>query len=511
METKEATKLEEVKISPSQEILKEVPLKPIDPIFINTPTGAAAIFGHEYISKKMLQVIGIVLSHDAFEITYHGVKSIIFRTDGYPKEGDKQICANFAPDVCGISINMEKTLEKAIERSLDHPATSLMTSWWIEMLLNFGHELHHAVRWDSERDKLSDNKEAQAKEETLAENYSNELITALVQQYDIEPPQIAEEIWFNSQIMELLSGKENDRWAKDQQDMLNHGYLWKHVPADGTEETILLQSFKDVICLIMDGDETSEEWNKETTSLPDGVKTLDEQLNGKKITTISSHHDKPDDPVVPTQNPTIPVQQTYYQDDDDRDYNDFTDPIAPTQQPVQQPQPQPVFTANTGLQHDAATVSKIAKQVYMKMYNFIFTNCGPIPNSDLGFSKPEAVCLTPIPLTDEERLIFVSMNHLDVNGRWCTDVPTTNGLFGKVMKNTKLPSYEVFLNVNGVTHKRLFIPQNPMKRNSAGQLTQRASEARAGSAIAYVIIPSDGTKTEYGPSIVNGEYKVPLR
>lgn len=145
----------------------------------------------------------------------------------------------------------------------------------------------------------------------------------------------------------------------------------------------------------------------------------------------------------------------------------------------------------------------------MKMYNHIFTQCGQLKESDVGFSKPEAVCLTAIPLTDEEKTIFVSMNHLDINGRWCTDVPTTNGLFGKVMKNTKLPSYETFLNVNGITHKRLFIPQNPAKRNSAGQLTQRASEARAGNAIAYVIIPSEGAATEYGPSITNGTYNPP--
>ena len=99
---------------------KKEPLNPVDPIFINTPTGSVAIFGHEFVSKKMLQVLGIVLSHDAFEITYHGVKSIVFRTDGYPKDEGRSICANFAPDVCGISINLEKTIEKAIEGSMDH-------------------------------------------------------------------------------------------------------------------------------------------------------------------------------------------------------------------------------------------------------------------------------------------------------------------------------------------------------------------------------------------------------
>jgi hypothetical protein len=67
----------------AQQVLKKS--APVDPVFINTPTGTVAVFGHKYVSKNMLQMLGTALIHDAFETIYHGVKSVVFRIDGYPK------------------------------------------------------------------------------------------------------------------------------------------------------------------------------------------------------------------------------------------------------------------------------------------------------------------------------------------------------------------------------------------------------------------------------------------
>ncbi|MCK4526510.1 hypothetical protein KAW18_03995 [candidate division WOR-3 bacterium] len=502
----------------STEEVKE-PLKPVNPIFINTPTGTLAVFGHEYVAKEMLKLIGTILSHDAFEIEYHGIKSIVFRTDGYPKENGVSVCATFAPDVCGVAINMEKTLEKAIERSMDHPEMSLLASWWTEMLFNFGHEVHHGVAWNVERKELVNDETKRQEEEEQAEEYSDSLMVTLAQDYDIEPPAIKDEIWFNTQITELLSGKAEDTWAKNQQEMLDNKYLWKHVPEEG--EPVILSTFKDLVCLIFNGDIEADEWNKDTIKIPVGVKTLDEQLNGKKITIDSSSDDLPieqDNPLVQDMPST---QISYNEDDDMGSYDMYQEPITiPIQTPVQTPvqtsvapifpsTPLPANIHSSGIQYDGATISRIARQVYMKMYDFIFRNCSPLRDSDVGFANPEAVCSIPVPLTDEEKIIFVSMNHNDINGRWCSDVPTTNGLLGKIMKNTKLPSYELTMNVNGVTHKRLLIPQNPAKRNATGQLTQRAVEARAGNCIAYIMNPDDNTNAKWGPYIVNREYKTP--
>lgn len=492
---------------------------PINPTLIDTPTGSVMVWGFEHVSAKMLDVLKIMLSHDPFESVYHGVKSMVFRTDNYPKKGENPICASFSPDVCGIAINMDKTLERSLDRSMKHPETSLFASWWIEMLLNFGHELHHGVRWDTDGAKLHNKRKtlAEEDEEERAEKYANTLIIELAQEYDIEIPDIKEEVWFNNQISELFEGKnDSDKWGKSQKEMITEKIIWKHEPKNGPP--VRISTFKDLICLISDGDTTAEEWNKPTIPLTPNTPTLDTQLNGKTITTNAAGEQgevvQPVTPAVAAPNSATGIyvneiedydiyeeSEEYNDDENNRGYGQPITSVQPTFDKIPE-------TPQAESQIDIATINKIAKGVYMKMYNFIFKNCGPLRNSDVGFSNPEAVLTTLLPLTPEESEIFVSMDHMDVNGRWCPGVSTANGLLGKVMKNTKLPCYEVTLNVNGAIHQRLFIPQNPNKRPN-GVLTQRALETRAGDAIAYIIVKDDETNNKWGPYIINGEYRLP--
>lgn len=484
------------------------------PIIIDTPTGLVVIWESENVSKRMIEMLGIILSHDAFENIYHGVKSVVFRTDGYPKEGDHSVCANYAPDVGGIAINMVKTLERTLDRSMDHPETSLLASWWLEMLLNFNHEIHHGVLWDTERNDLYNNPKKIEEEEERAEKYAESIIQDLAKEYDIETPNFEDEPWFHNQIMELLKGK-GDEWSKNQEEMLANGWLWKHKPKDGEE--IIISTFKDFVCLISNGDIESPEWNKPTIqhTATNNSATLDEQIYGKKVT-INAAGVTEEIAITATGTPPVTNNATtdpYYFDDaygnGDYEEDDEKYQVPTSVQPLPVlPEPLPVLPAqqaSTDQDIQMDTVKRITKQVYMKMYDFIFKNCGPLKDSDVGFSNPEAVLTSAIPLTDEEKTIFVSMDHNDPNGRWCPNVSTENGLLGKVMKNTRLPSYEVGLVINGLTYKRLLIPQNPAKRRN-GQLTQRAVEARAGNAISYI---KDQINNTWGPYMINGEYHIP--
>lgn len=506
---------------------------PIHPTAIITPTGLVMVWGFEHVSAKMLNVLKTMLSHDAFENVYHGIKSVVFRTDGYPKEGDKPICASFAPDVCGIAINMDKTLERAIDRSMDHPETSLFASWWIEMVLNFGHEIHHGVRWHTDRAKLYGNDEMLKEEERRAENYCDDVIIELAQEYDIEMPSIEEETWFNNQIIELFSGKdESDEWAKSQKEMIVERTIWRHESKDNAP--VVISTFKDLVCLISNGDIESEEWNKETILLKPNAPTLDEQLNGKK-TTINAAGEQGEviqpSPAPAATDPANPDFASGVYVDEYEDYSDiyeegvgeYDDPIVQPQAPAVQPAAQPAAakpaatafpfdnmpaqqTTQTDTQYDMATANRIIQGVYMKMYDFIFKNCGHQKDAsiDISFTNPDAVLTTFLSLTEEERSIVVSMDHMDINGRWCPGVSTKNGLLGKVMKNAKLPAYEIALNVNGAIHRRLLIPQNHNKRNN-GVLSQRAVEARAGDAIAYI---KNSDTDAWVARITNGEYSL---
>lgn len=495
---------------------------PIDPIFINTPTGTVAVYGHEHVSTKLLQVVGTILSHDAFETVYHGVKSIIFRTDGYPKKGTNNVLATFSPDVGGIAINMVKTAERAIERSIDHPETSVLASWWIEMIMNFSHEIHHGVRWNTNGDELHNSEGKRMEEEERAEKYSETLLVDLAKEYDIEPAAMDDEVWFKNHIDEFLA-KNNDAWAQKQNTMIEEKQLWTCKQENGKITTIT--SFKDLMCLLTNDNIEADVWNKPTIEVPTGVLTLDEQVNGKKAVmdttgTMTEYVQEQLAPVV------APIEEVAFADNSDYDeyYDDIIEPVtnfsSPGEEMVAPVAPiipvvvapvEPEVHEDTTSENktNMAEIGRIAQQVYTKMYNHIFTQCGPQQNSDVGFTNPEAVCSKPIQLTTEESAMFTSMNHLDMNGRWCTDIPTTNGLLGKVMKNTKLPAYEVNIRVNGQLHKRMLMPQNPAKTNATGQLTNRAVEARAGNNIAYVMNPSDNTANKWGPSIINGEYKLP--
>lgn len=486
---------------------------PINPTVVETPAGLVLVWGFEHVSAKMLDVLKVVLSHDGFDMIYHGIKSVVFRIDGFPKVNGKSVCATFSPDVSGISINLEKTLEKTIERSMDHPETSLLASWWIEMLLNFGHEAHHGVRWDTDREKLHANEGLLLeKEELLAEKYAESLISELVKEYNVEMPPIEEEVWFNSQISELFDGKGEDLWAKTQKEMLTEKIVWRCEPKDSEE--VVVHTFKEFICLITKGNINSEEWSKPTVTLDNDAPTLDEQVNGKKVTMNATGEQKETVKPPPTPAATNPASSDFAGGmfvDDDEDCDIYEEDEEYDPEPAQLVQP--VVTAQfdnqqphtTTQPHNMAVLSRIVQTVYTKMYKFIFTNCGQLKNSEIGFSNPEAVLTTPLPLTEEEKEVFVSMNHLDVNGRWCPNVSTANGLLGKVMSKTKLPAYEVVLNVNGTLHRRLFIPQNPGKRNN-GVLTQRALEAQSGDTIAYT---KNSETNVWGPYFVNGEYKLP--
>lgn len=521
--------MQEAKSTTAQEIMV-----PINPTTLNTPTGLVLVWGFEHVSAKMLGVLKVMLSYDAFERVYHGIKSIVFRTDGYPKEGDRSICASFAPDVGGIAINMDKTLERAMERSMDNPETSLFASWWIEMLLNFGHEIHHGVRWHTDRAKLYGNNEMLEEEEERAEKYCNEIIVELAQEYDIELPSIEEEVWFNNQAAELFSGKDSsDEWGKTQKEMITEGIIWRHEPKNSAP--VVITTFKDLMCLISNGDVASEEWSKPTIPLEPNMPTLDEQLNGKTVVmNAAGEQSKVVQPAATNPASNDFAAGVYVDDAEDYSniyeegvgeygYDDQDDqellPVQPVTQHVFVPPvvpPVPVTSAvpfdnippaqqDDQEPYDLATVNRVAKDVYTKMFHFIFQNCGPLRDSDVGFSNPDAVVTTPLQLTPEESSIFVSMDHLDINGRWCPGVSTKGGLLGKVMKNTKLPSYEVKLLVNGAVHRRLFIPQNPNKRKN-GILTQRALEARSGDTIAYI---KNQDTDEWGPYFINGEYRLP--
>ena len=151
--------------------------------------------------------------------------------------------------------------------------------------------------------------------------------------------------------------------------------------------------------------------------------------------------------------------------------------------------------------------------MYYKIYNHIFGQCQWQLQSDIGFLRPEAVAEIPIQLDGEEMQVVVKSDCLDPQGRFCPQMPTSNGqLRGYIASKTKLPMFKIYINDGGQELCRLIMPQNPAKRQGVGPQApykKTALQARGGSAIMYIMEGNDAlaqqTGKKYHCKIVDGQ------
>lgn len=140
-------------------------------------------------------------------------------------------------------------------------------------------------------------------------------------------------------------------------------------------------------------------------------------------------------------------------------------------------------------------VREITFGVYNRIVAHIWNRCGKptvFPTADTqGYGTNIInVCncfREPIELSPEEKLVVVGFDHLNPDtGRWETNIPTANGLFGFVGKNAQIPIYKIHINSGqGIETLRLIMPQNP--NNSS----KSADEARRGVHIVFVMDGAD--------------------
>lgn len=151
--------------------------------------------------------------------------------------------------------------------------------------------------------------------------------------------------------------------------------------------------------------------------------------------------------------------------------------------------------------------AEIMLGVYTKCFNHIFGNCGQLLNSAKGFAYPAAVVDIPIELTDEEKQVVVGYNyHGDINphnGRniWCQSGTEAGIIKGFVGTGQGLPSYKLYINMDGVQICRLLLPQNPNKMKGE-HLGAKAVLARKGLAIMYIMEGDDAVKNAGGKQLL---------
>jgi hypothetical protein len=157
------------------------------------------------------------------------------------------------------------------------------------------------------------------------------------------------------------------------------------------------------------------------------------------------------------------------------------------------PQPTPTTYAPNNLAPEI--IQETIKQVYLRLYHAIFTKCGWTQNPQTGrffFSNPGAV-LNGVDISDIIRYfgaanLVMEYNTLNAQGIGPVAESAANGMVrGTIFKNSGLPGFELFLNINGRRIKRVFVPQNPEKRNAQNAYSNTAVEAQSGHYLAWII------------------------
>lgn len=469
-------------------MVKEKEKEVFDPIWLNTPTGAVTVYGHEWVSKQVLNIIGACLNSPEFKENHHGVYTIVFTTESVKDAEDEEVYAMFFPEVKSIVINLSRMWDNAMEEALsEDKQISAVCALQHNLLFHTFHDIHHAASYAGGVDIFDLSEQEHEKSSTWA----NDKIIELAKSIDIEPDwknepffsQIIEETFIN------LQEDEKDTIALKAKKLIEEGIMVS-IEEEG-KETIDIVSFRDYIKLLTEDEEGWEEKVLQKNFI-ESTSTTIEQPSVPQEEIIDETIDLPwekgegvlfgGSPIKTTGHPETMVAATFGAQ--------TTIPVTPVT-PISAVLPAPNFipAQTKPLSYptnniDPSTVPGIMAQVFMACYQHIFTNCRALPNSDIPFQVPEFVTQQPIDLNQISgaSAVVVAADINDTQGNWAQEKQLENGmLYGNLKKNTKLPGYTLHLNVNGEHHIRALIPQNP----NTGSAT--ATRARAGNAIMWIV------------------------
>jgi len=503
------------------------------PTAITTGDAVVVVYDNGLLSGKEIETLAHCFNLPEWDDIDHGVRVVNFMTNGYPQKDGEQLMANCSPDVMAISINLPYCFEIAVKRSKREPERSVFAEYHQQLILCYLHEMCHlSPRVVGESRKQMDNTPVEEEEEA-ANEFALEQAYKLAKLFDIEQDHWSKSPFFCKKFNELLDCKvveENTVWLNKQRHMVENGITFL-IESETGHPTHQINTFKEYMHLQSEDDLDDPSWKHKTILNAGEPSYLEGLIRKMDPTTVEKVEREPlttggldteygyDDMEEP--------EESYYSGD--QNVVDSAPVFTPTPAPAQtapittptydafpvagnitQPPAEPVVGAE--VKHfddhgfDNARIGRILHGLYMKAYNHIFTECGRILNEDMGFRNPEGVCEKAIPLTEEEMLVVPTAESLDVNGRYSSNASTADGkLRGIIMKNTKLPAYKLHLNINGEKEVRLLLPQNPGKRNNAGEYTPRALQARSGSCIMYVIKELENRKNSFQMRIENGE------
>lgn len=501
----------------------------------NLTNGEVAVFGAEMVGGgRAIKNLDIVLQEMSRKLGRpHNVNSVVFSLTA-PK-GDLANCAMASRAIC---VNIMHTFCRSYDKITEETkmaGISINALFWHNVYVSYIHEALHLDDPNLPEEDISTAAKAMAFE--------------IVRDYALEPGSCE---FMRGQMAELAIGAKEGDFFDTQKKMFDEGLFYWFKPTAEILE-LKLKSFRSYMHWASAAADDDIRWISPPKMLAAQIHTPAEvvvqpaQVMTAGASTVSPTFIPPNSEVIMDDqsvykgvyNDHIDDGGDYFDDGEmmagdsqfvgsDGDYEDdeYTAPIgammafaqatmpAPTAQPAapstafpaftQTPAPVATVTNMVADQHSAVKVtlpktgltfdqtSVIARGVYSKCFNIIFGLCGQLSNSEKAFSNPNEVSTNIIPLTDVEKQVVVAMNCF-MNGRW-VKIPTTNGLIGFVGKIKELPTYKLFLNMDGAEACRLVLPQNPGKRDNNGQYSKTAIMAQGGAKILYIMEGDDNAK-----------------
>lgn len=184
------------------------------------------IEGHELVSKKLIDIVTHILVNNEVQ-EYDCINSIIFSAD-LPE--DKY--GHYDTDTKNITINLQKQFVFAVEtvkEDAELAYLSLRGHIWYGLLRTILHEICHAMAFAIDPETML-GEDREAIEESIDEESAGHL-SNLVRDYDMEPPEMADEPFFGPRYMEfhVKSIKENaEQWAINLDKSHATGFIWVH-------------------------------------------------------------------------------------------------------------------------------------------------------------------------------------------------------------------------------------------------------------------------------------------
>ncbi len=344
---------------------------------LTTEAGPVWVVNPHMASAQMLGIFNHFLN--TFGEEDHGLYSIVFRDDGYPRIKDTDTIWCFTKDARAAVCNIEQCVKSAIAHSLDDPRArfvSIRTLIWLNLIQGFFHEAHHADAFLEFRKLLETDQDARIEEETEADDYARTVMIELCKQINTEPvfTDVIEywiDYWWADQanyIKEnydaVKAGEPTDvdrdqidldiEWMKLQIKMADKGWAYYRPAENDGDDAVYFPTFKEYMQFASGAGPGDEEWGEEGLGValdleqepvPDESTTVEDTT-----TTTTTVNEEP--VIITPASPVVEEDELPWEDDDEYAGMPEAAPFVPGQQaPAQQAPPvqcqtQPITTCS---------------------------------------------------------------------------------------------------------------------------------------------------------------------